>query len=574
MKKILFLAILIGFFLAPADVYATPPREHRIGDMGFHGGISESRHLPRTTETIILLQGNNRNNNSGTITMEYMEYLFFRPIPQVFQGTMEVVNEAPDAETAAGRFTVTHRFFPNESTPLVPTINRNMVFDVEYRREGQQMIYTYRIRNSTWRDVIEMREWTQLFDIDGNPVLDGEGNYVWTYLYFQYVLDHRRSTFWVSVIEDRTPGVNYYRGDVTARLFYQEFISWDGGSNGGGTWERGGLVTIEKSGQFHGYSSAWSATETHRMDVTVTAPWAVEPWGLPFRGVLWEAGVRRPMSITYQIRPSVTVNKLMQFVHNEPTIISFEGNFRELHQSFAGLRFDIFTRPNFLWMEPDYGVLNMHIENIFEQLPAPNMSHIRGHSAEDDIHRLFAMQILRGDPRFFVPEQAISRGQFMTALARAINLPIQPRPTGRGRQAVVHLFSDVSSERPEFSYIQAIVDSRVAFGRADGSFSFDEPISRQEAAATVVRALGLAAMGLDPSVISPFADSDSIANWAIRYTNIALNLGLIAPDIDGNFHPNMAISNAQAATFLNALINYLREGIVVHYADEIVNIVR
>ena len=550
MKKVFFLAVLIGFFLAPTGVYATPPREHRIGDMGFHGGISESRHLPRTTETIILLQAGNRNNNSGTITMEYMEYVFFRPHPEVFHGTMEVVNTAPAQGTTAGTFTVTHRFFPNHSTPRgTPIVNRNMVFDVDYRREGQQMIYTYRIRNATWRDTVEFSQWTQVLDADGAPVADDDGTALWDYVYtFRYELDHRRSTFWVSVIEDRTPGVNYYRGDVTARLFYQE-QRWDGAA-----WvPTGGLVTIQKSGQFHGYSSAWSATETHRMDVIVTAPWG---------------------AITYQIRPSVTVNKLMQFVHNEPTIISFEGNFRELHQSFAGLRFDIFTRPTFLWMEADYGILNMHIENIFEQLPAPNMNHIRGHSAEDDIHRLFAMQILTGDPRFFVPEQAITRGQFMTALARAINLPVQPAPVARGRQAVVHLFSDVSSERPEFRYIQAIVDNRVAFGRADGSFNFDSPISRQEAAATVVRALGLASMGLDPSVISPFADSDSIASWAIRYTNIALNLGLIAPDLDGNFHPNMAISNAQAATFLNSLINYLREGIVVHYADEIVNIVR
>ena len=162
----------------------------------------------------------------------------------------------------------------------------------------------------------------------------------------------------------------------------------------------------------------------------------------------------------------------------------------------------------------------------------------------------------------------------MTALARAINLPVETPPNPRGRAAVVHIFSDVSTERPEFRYIQAINNHRVAFGRADGSFDFNAPLSRQEAVASIVRALGLTRMGVDLSILSPFADSSDIASWAIGYTNIALGLGIIGPDVNGNFHPTRAISNAQAATLFNAMINYLREGIMIHYADEIVNIVR
>ena len=162
----------------------------------------------------------------------------------------------------------------------------------------------------------------------------------------------------------------------------------------------------------------------------------------------------------------------------------------------------------------------------------------------------------------------------MTALARAINLPVEPPPNTRGRAAATHIFSDVSTDRPEFRYIQAINNNRVAFGRADGSFAFDDPLSRQEAVATIIRALGLTRMGVDLSILSPFADSSDIAYWAMRYTNIALGLGIIGPDVNGNFHPNLAISNAQAATLLNTMINYLREDIMIHYADEIVNIVR
>ena len=517
MKKLAIFVFLFGFFLVPLQVEASTPRQHRIGDMGFHGGISESRHLPLTSETIILQQGNNNRNNNVTISMEYREFVFLDLVPDVFEGTMEIRNGSPGVNTTAGTFRVEHRIFPNESTPDDGVqINRTMIFDVNYFREGNFMIYTYIINNNTWRDEITMSDGTV------------------------FTLDHRRSSFTISIIEDRRPGVHYYRGDYAARLFYTD--------------ADGNLVTVVKTGEFYGYSSAWSATETHRVDVTVDAGWG---------------------AMTYQIRPSVSVNKILQFVHNEPTVISFEGNFREVHQSFAGLRFDIFTRPHAFWDMPTFGTYNLDTFNVFEQLFAPDMSHIRGHSAEDDIHRLFAMQILQGDPRFFVPEQVITRGQFMTALARAINLPVEEPPNARGRAAEVHIFTDVSTERPEFRYIQAIFNHRVAFGRGDGSyFAFDAPISRQEAVSTIIRALGLTRMGVDLSILSPFADSNEIAYWAIRYTNIALGLGIIGPDANGNFHPNLAVSNAQAATLLNTMINYLREDLMIHYADEIVNIVR
>ena len=515
MKKLIVLVFLLGFLFMPFVAEASIPRQHRIGDMGFHGGISESRHLPRTTETIIL--SGTAPPATVTINMNYQEFIFLDLEPVLFTGVMTVTNGSPANGSTAGSFNVTHTINPIAGAPDdAPIINRTMPFRVDYRIEGNNMIYTYIINNAGWSDTI---------------TIGGVGGTA-------FVLDNLRSSFIVSVIEDRRPGVHYYRGDINARLFYMVDDE---------------VVEVRKTGSFYGYSSAWSATETHRIDMTINAG---------------------DEAMTLQIRPSVSVNKLLQFVHNEPTIISFDGNFRELHQSFAGLRFDIFTRPTRLWEEPTFGTLNMDTENIFEQLPAPDMSHIRGHSAEDDIHRLFAMQILQGDPRFFVPEQAITRGQFMTALARAMNLPLEQRPNTRGRAAEIHIFSDVSSERPEFSYIQAIVANRVAFGRADGSFAFDAPISRQEAITTIVRALGLERMAVDLSLLSPFADSNAIANWAIRYTNIALGLGIIGPDANGYFHPNVAVSNAQAATLLNTTINYLRETIMIHYADEIVNIVR
>ena len=509
--KILVCVLLIGlaFVLTPVQTSA------RVGDLGFFGGISEGRRLPRTTETILLRQAGTVNRGS-TITMAYKELVFLEGRPMLFEGLLDITSGSPGVDSEAGTFQVTMRVRPGVNTGDV-TIWRTMNFTVEYRFVNNQMFTYYRLNTNNWSEIIETPNNT-------------------------FMLDNQRSSMVIAALEDQQPGITFYRGDISSRLIY-----WD---------EDGNSITVNKNGFLTGFFNAWSATETQRLDVEIiTGDWAM----------------------TYQIRPNVTVNKVLQFIQNEPHIISFEGNYRELHQSFAGLRYDIFILPQFMWDEPTEGGISLETFNVFEQLPAPDMSHLRGHPAEDDIHRLFAMQILTGEPRHFVPGQAITRGQFMSALSRALKLPVEEptRPRGvRRPPETVTLFYDVNSTMPEFRYIQAIHHAGIAFGRADGSFHFDRPISRQEAFTSIVRGLGLTHMELNPTVITPFVDSDQIADWAIRDVSVAYVLGIIFPDEDGYIHPNRAISKAEAATLFNSLIDFLRIGIVSDYADQIVNIPR
>ena len=508
--------VLTAFVIGLIMLAATPLSvQARMGDMGFFGGISEGRRLPRTTETVLLEQGSTNARRGSAITMNYRELIFLADSePVLFEGILEISSGNPAPDSDSGTFNVTYTVRPSFATTEEAEINRTMTFRVYYHREGNQMVYFYHLTN-----------WTESIN---TPHGD-------------FVLDTDRSTFNLSIIEDQTPGVSYYRGDVFSR---RVFIR-----------DEDAVVTVEQEGEFYGFSTAWSATETHRMNVSVVA----DGWALQ-----------------YQIRPSVTVNKILQHVANEPTVISFEGNYREIHQSFAGLRYDIFVRPNSMWNVPMDGTINLETVNVFEQLHAPDLSFIRGNPAEDDIHRLFAMRVLQGDPRTFVPEQAITRGQFFTALARAIKLPVEQIAPARGRRqpVIVNLFTDVDSNRPEFIYIQAIQRAGIAYGRADGRFYFDYPISRQEAFTTTVRALGLTNMGLNPTVVTPFTDSHDIAYWAIREIGVAQMLGIIAPDENGNIHPNRAISKGEAAALFNHLIEYMRAGLVSEYAEQIVNIAR
>jgi len=518
---------IFGFPLeAFADQYLTSDHitltnnrvNNRIGDMGFFGGISEGVRLPLTTEQMIAeSDARGQRARRDTRTMRYSEMVFLTGEPVQFNGNIEVVRGGGvDTSERVGQFDVTHRVRPVMADDDV-LITRDITFQVNYRLDGSQVIFTYQARRSSWSETIQV----------GGAL---------------FTLEPSLSHFGVSIIQDMTPGVSYYRGDISGRLV---FAGPDG------------MITQDVQGSFHGYRSPWSATETHRLDKVITAP----NWGMH-----------------YQVRPSITMNKVLQFVENEPFAISFEGNFREVMQTNVGLRYDLFVVPNFSWHLPNYGTVSMEIPNAFEQLPAHDLTFLRGNPAEDDIRRLFSTQILTGDPRFFQPSHAITRGQFVAAVARAIRLPIEPavQPrAARGRvQPDISVFHDVPRTRPEYPYIMAAYRARLAVGRANSMFYFDYPIDRQEAFMILVRALGLTQMGLNPTPVTPFMDDSLIAPWARREVTVAHMIGLAVPDEFGFFHPTRQLSMGEAASILNELVEYMRVVLVSDYADQIVNIAR
>ena len=522
--RLLIAAIILAFvILLPTEVSASGNgngTRRPVGDMSFFGGISEGVRLPRTTESMLLEQGARRNRNQN-LSMRYSELIFLAGYPMRFDGTLNISssgNVNPDQEV--GTFTVNHTVTPSAATRDDAIINRDITFQVNYRIvdhriAGYQVIFTYDALRNSWSETITRG--AQVFTLDADV-----------------------SHFVISIIEDRKPGVSYYRGDISAHLVYVD--------------QDGRVGTVDKQGSFHGYRSAWSAAETHRIDVIIASGFQMH----------------------YQIRPSITMNKVLQFVRNEPAAISFDGNFREVMQNNAGLRYDIFTAPVHLWNMPRSGTASIETPNIFEQLPAHDLSFLRGNAAEDDIRRLFATQILTGDPRFFQPSHAISRGQFVTMVTRAIRLPIeQPVAAARGRvQPDTTVFHDVPRTRMEYPYIMAAYRAGLAVGRANSMFYFDYAIDRQEAFMIMIRALGLSQMALNPTPATPFADDSLIAPWARREVTVAHAIGLAVPDQNGFFHPNRQLSMGEAANIINELVEYMRVGLFSDYVYQIVNIAR
>ncbi len=506
-KPVLFVGVLVGMiFILGCPVFA------ELGDFGFFGGISSGRKLPKTTELVLESQGSKKKDDE--LEAVYKEIMFLSGVPKTFEGLMTVENkQKTDSTKTADTYDVSYTVSSSDTTDETNSISRNLKYEVSYRIEGDQTIKDY-----------EVDSWSETMVIDG----------------VSYQLDANQSESNISVIESHTPGVTYYKGDISHRAVYTIEDS---------------RVIWELSGTFYGYNSAWSSTETHRIDGTVTT----DEW-----------------QMQYQVRPSVSVGKTLQYSENEPTAISFSGNYREVMQNRSGLSYNIYAMPMAnTYNVPTTGTESIATFNTFEQLIAPNLGFLKGHFAEADIKKLFAMQILDGEPTFYQPSQSITRGQFVTMLVKAAKLPVEDtsakKKSSKKNEVINIVFPDVTEDREDYKYIMAAYKAGLAVGRDNGYFYTDAPIERQEAIVILLRILGLENLGLDPTPITSFTDDMYVADWAKKEVYAAARIGIIAGDSDGNFRPKSYVSKAEAAAFVNRLVDYMRSDLLTDYTEHIVN---
>ena len=521
--KIVLTLILTTALLLPAfstvTVYAAQ-RRPVTGQIGFFGGITEGVRLPTTSQNAVQ-QNNARGARGNNVTeLVYKEIIWLAGVPVEFEGTLRIqpggtAVGAPGVNS--GSATVNYRVNANAATTAGVDISRNITFRIDWRRDGNQIVENYTVTS-----------WTETITANGET----------------FTLVPAQSNHNISILRDITPGVTYYSGTISKRAVY---LTGDGE-----------LVTHEVLGQIYGFWSAWSATETHRLDGIVT---------------------RADWDMQYHLVPSVSVSKELQYGANEPTLISFAGNYREVMSNQSGLLYEINILPNALYGTPRTGRASISTFNTFEDLFAPNLNFLRGHPAYGDIRRLFAMEVLWGEPAHFVPGQAVTRGDFIKMLARAVRLPLDesliptpPRATrGNATPQLNLVFPDVHPDRPDFLYIMTVHEMGIAIGRGDGHFHPNEILHREEAFVLALRFLGLSNLGMEPTPITPFVDDHTIGGWARRDIYAATRIGLIAPDENGMLHPQREMHKAEAAALINRLIEFMRHELQQDYTDNIIN---
>lgn len=169
--------------------------------------------------------------------------------------------------------------------------------------------------------------------------------------------------------------------------------------------------------------------------------------------------------------------------------------------------------------------------------------------AKNEIIDLYNRNILKGtSARSFSPTKAITRAEFVTVLDRL--LVIEPTASP------VSPFIDVPKSAWYYGWIQAAVQLGLADGKTASTFSPTEPITRQEAAALISRALKQS--GAASGAVLGFHDNSLIADWAITSVITVNKLGLMKGDNNGNFRPREPITRQETAVLIGRVLQNKR----------------
>ncbi len=172
--------------------------------------------------------------------------------------------------------------------------------------------------------------------------------------------------------------------------------------------------------------------------------------------------------------------------------------------------------------------------------PESPFQDIDGSYAKAEILALHNDNIMKGTrPGFFAPKQPMTRAEFLTTLVRMLQLtPVQ---------AKVPSYIDVAPSSWYYGYIQAAAEIGLASGTGSGAFSPNRPLSRQEAAAWIVRAFKQRPSS--NSILPAYRDRSEIAAWALPYVNAVTKLQFMG-GYEGQFQPNQPLSRQEAASLL------------------------
>ncbi|MFV0441105.1 MAG: S-layer homology domain-containing protein [Lachnospirales bacterium] len=507
MKINKIISITMAFVIMSSQmVYAN------VGDMGFFTGVSSGRTLPKTTETL------NDIVDETTINTDYKELIFLTGEPIVFSGKNEVSsNTTPnrkteyDTDTVTGTGSASYIVEPYEyASEEDPIIERGVDFDINY----------YTVGDSTVKDYV-VNSWDETITLDGSS----------------YTVDPNRLKYQLSITEQEKPAITYYAGDLSSEIYYVA----DGDADE--------VIKVSQVGRIYGYISGYSHTETHRIDVTVEKD-----------GEVYE----------YQIRPSVMTQKDLIWNDNEPSLISFGGNYREVMSSVAGFSYNVTNKPTSAYLLENEGSDFIETTSTFEQLIPTEITKLKGHWGYSNIQKLFALRILDSNPELYKPDHAITRSDFVDMFVKTLKIEIVEQE--RSKNAIDFLFPDVTSKRNDYDVIMTAYDEGIIYGKANSAqFYPDEPITREEAITIIMRSLGLDNLGVLPGTITAFTDDSNISSYAKNHVYVAHKIGLITPDSEGKFWPKKYLTKAQAATLSVRLMDYMRDELYTDFSEGIVN---
>ncbi len=168
--------------------------------------------------------------------------------------------------------------------------------------------------------------------------------------------------------------------------------------------------------------------------------------------------------------------------------------------------------------------------------PEIALTDIKGHWAEAKIVQLIQLGAISGYPdQTFKPNNNITRAEFVSVLVKALGIQ-----AGSGKT-----YADTANHWAKDA-ISAAAEQGIVTGYTDTTFGPNDPITREQMAAMIVKAaqLPLATDG------KAFTDSSDISAWATSFVATAASNGILSGYVDGSLKPKGHASRAEAATVI------------------------
>lgn len=172
-----------------------------------------------------------------------------------------------------------------------------------------------------------------------------------------------------------------------------------------------------------------------------------------------------------------------------------------------------------------------------------NFTDIKGHWAEADIQLLIDLGVIKSEESLFRPNDNITEGEFIKLLMIAKGNRIS-----KDTPPIIKLESGDTTNDEE---IQKYIQGAVKLGWVkDNEASVSSPLSREKAAAFVIRAMGFEKIANISNIFKDLSKDASSINAEYRgHAAIAMGLKILSA-ADGNFNPKGNVSRAEGATII------------------------
>jgi len=149
------------------------------------------------------------------------------------------------------------------------------------------------------------------------------------------------------------------------------------------------------------------------------------------------------------------------------------------------------------------------------------------------------------DPLLYCPENYVSREQ----MAKFILTALKEVPPD-GYCGTVNPFTDVPVNRWSCKYVKKLAELGITTGYGDGGFGPGDPVTREQMAVFLVKALGFVPQDGYCGSSDPFTDVAYI-RWSCKYVKKFAELGITTGYGDGRYGPLDPVTRAQMAVFLS-----------------------